>query len=178
MTNKHIHGPRLAVYPGTFDPITNGHVDILRRSLAAFDRIVVAVAANVRKAPLFTVEERIGFIRDALGPETDARVEYDALDGLLVDYCQQKGATTIIRGLRAPADFEYEFQFAVMNRRLAPSVDTLFLMTAEENFFVSSTLVKEVASFGGDVSGLVPDGVRRALVTKFASAEAASKGKL
>ena len=162
----------LAVYPGTFDPITNGHVDILRRSLAIFDRIVVAIADNVRKAPLFTIEERFDFIRAALGgptaPELAAgRVEFDALGGLLVDYCRARGAGTIIRGLRAPADFEYEFQFAVMNRRLAPSVDTMFLMTAEENFYVSSSLVKEVASFGGDVSGLVPEAVYRALVRKF-----------
>ncbi|MSP15863.1 MAG: pantetheine-phosphate adenylyltransferase [Myxococcales bacterium] len=153
---------RVAVYPGTFDPITNGHVDILRRSLAVFDRVVVAIAANVRKQPLFTVEERVQFIRDALGPVA-GRVEYDSFSGLLVEYCQQRGAATIIRGLRAPADFEYEFQFAVMNRRLAPAVDTMFLMTAEENFYVSSSLVKEVSEFGGDISGLVPDAVRRAL---------------
>ncbi len=156
---------RVAVYPGTFDPITNGHLDILRRSLAVFDRVIVAIAANVRKQPLFTVEERFDFIRGALGDEP--RVEYDAFDGLLIDYCKQRGAGTIVRGLRALADFEYEFQFAHMNRRLAPLVDTMFLMTAEENFYVSSSLVKEVASFGGDVSGLVPEPVRRALAEKF-----------
>lgn len=161
---------RVAVYPGTFDPITNGHVDILRRSLAAFDRVIVAIAANVRKEPLFTVEERIQFIKDALGPVADGgRVEYDTFSGLLVEYCQRRGAATIVRGLRAPADFEYEFQFAVMNRRLAPAVDTMFLMTAEENFFVSSSLVKEVSAFGGDVSGLVPDSVHRALAARHAA---------
>ena len=158
---------RIAVYPGTFDPITNGHVDILLRSLAVFDRVIVAIADNVRKAPLFTVEERVDFIRQALpGPEK-ARVEYDAFHGLLVNYCAEKGAGTIVRGLRALADFEYEFQFAHMNRRLAPAVDTMFLMTAEENFYVSSSLVKEVASFGGDVSGLVPEAVRHALEARF-----------
>jgi pantetheine-phosphate adenylyltransferase len=156
---------RIAVYPGTFDPITNGHLDILKRSLAIFDRVIVAIAANVRKQPLFTVDERFAFIRDALGD--DPRITYDAFDGLLVTYCERQGAATIVRGLRALADFEYEFQFAHMNRRLAPSVDTMFLMTAEENFYVSSSLVKEVVSFGGDVSGLVPEPVRRALAEKF-----------
>jgi pantetheine-phosphate adenylyltransferase len=165
---------KIAVYPGTFDPITNGHLDILRRSLAVFDKLIVAIAANVRKQPLFTVEERISFIRDSIGKPNGKRIEYDSFDGLLIDYCKAKGATTIVRGLRALADFEYEFQFAHMNRRLAPEVDTMFLMTAEENFYVSSSLVKEVASFGGDVTGLVPDSVRRALVKKFRKAKAAS----
>jgi pantetheine-phosphate adenylyltransferase len=156
---------RIAVYPGSFDPMTHGHIDILRRSLAIFDRVVVALAENPRKAPLFSAEERVGFIRDAIG--NDPRVEYDAFSGLLVSYCQQRGATTIVRGLRAIADFEYEFQFAHMNRRLAPEIDTMFLMTAEENFYVSSSLVKEVASLGGDVTGLVPDSVRAALARKY-----------
>jgi pantetheine-phosphate adenylyltransferase len=158
---------RIAVYPGSFDPITNGHVDILRRSLAVFDKIIVAIAVNVRKQPLFTVEERYDFIRDALGGEGGDRVEYDAFEGLLIDYTRRRGAQTIVRGLRALADFEYEFQLAVMNRRLAPTIDTMFLMTAEHNFYVSSSLVKEIAGFGGDVSGLVPDSVRRALQKKF-----------
>lgn len=157
--------PRIAVYPGSFDPITNGHVDILRRSLAIFDRVIVAIAENIRKAPLFSYDERREFIRQAIGG--DERVDYDAFSGLLVSYCQRKGARTIVRGLRALADFEYEFQFAHMNRRLAPELDTMFLMTAEENFYVSSSLVKEVASLGGDVSGLVPDAVRIALARKY-----------
>ncbi len=156
----------IAVYPGTFDPITNGHIDILSRSLAVFDQVIVAIAANVRKTPLFTVEQRIEFIRAALG-DASARVEFDSFSGLLVDYCRRRGATTLVRGLRALADFEYEFQFALMNRRLAPSIDTMFLMTAEENFYVSSSLVKEVATFGGDVTGLVPEGVRDALHDLF-----------
>ncbi len=154
----------LAVYPGTFDPITNGHVDILRRSLKIFDHVVVALAENVRKAPLFSLEERRKFIEDGLGSEP--RLEVDAFQGLLVDYCRRRGATVVIRGLRALADFEYEFQFAHMNRRLAPDVETLFLMTGEESFYVSSSLVKEVALMGGDVSGLVPAGVVAALADK------------
>ena len=154
----------LAVYPGTFDPITNGHVDILRRSLKIFDRVVVALAENVRKAPLFSIDERRKLIADALGG--DARLEVDAFQGLLADYCRRRGASVVIRGLRALADFEYEFQSAHMNRRLAPDVETLFLMTSEESFYVSSSLVKEVALMGGDVSGLVPAGVAAALAAK------------
>ena len=154
----------LAVYPGTFDPITNGHVDIMRRSLQIFDRVVVALAENVRKAPLFSIDERRKLIADALGG--DARLEIDAFQGLLADYCRRRGASVVIRGLRALADFEYEFQSAHMNRRLAPDVETLFLMTSEESFYVSSSLVKEVALMGGDVSGLVPAGVAAALADK------------
>ena len=154
----------LAVYPGTFDPITNGHVDILRRSLKIFDRVVVALAENVRKAPLFSIDERRNLIATALGG--DARLEVDAFQGLLADYCRRRGAGVVIRGLRALADFEYEFQSAHMNRRLAPDVETLFLMTSEESFYVSSSLVKEVALMGGDVSGLVPAGVVAALAEK------------
>ena len=154
----------LAVYPGTFDPITNGHADILRRSLKIFDRVVVALAENVRKAPLFTIDERRKMIAEALG--ADARLEVDAFQGLLAEYCRRRGATVVIRGLRALADFEYEFQLAHMNRRLAPDVETMFLMTGEESFYVSSSLVKEVALMGGDVSGLVPAGVAAALADK------------
>lgn len=155
---------KLAVYPGTFDPITNGHVDILRRSLGFFDRVVVGLAENVRKAPLFTIEERRAMILEAIG--RDARVEVDAFSGLLVDYCKRRGAGAVIRGLRALADFEYEFQFAHMNRHLAPEVETMFLMTSEESFYVSSSLVKEVALMGGDVSRMVPPAVVKALAAK------------
>jgi pantetheine-phosphate adenylyltransferase len=154
----------LAVYPGTFDPITNGHVDILRRSLKIFDRVVVALADNVRKTPLFSLAERRTLIAEALG--SDPRLEIDAFQGLLADYCRKRGATVVIRGLRALADFEYEFQSAHMNRRLAPDVETMFLMTGEESFYVSSSLVKEVALMGGDVSRMVPAGVAAALATK------------
>jgi pantetheine-phosphate adenylyltransferase len=157
---------RLAVYPGTFDPITSGHVDILERSLELFDKVIVAIATNRNKEPLFTLEERQAFIREALGERID-RVELAHNDTLLVDYCKSVGATTIVRGLRALADFEYEFQLAHMNRRLAPGVDTVFFMTDERNHYVSSSLVKEVASFGGDVSGLVPPAVASALGAKY-----------
>ena len=154
----------LAVYPGTFDPITNGHADILRRSLGIFERVVVALAENVRKAPLFSIDERKTMIAEALG--RDPRVEVDAFTGLLVDYCKRRRATVVIRGLRALADFEYEFQLAHMNRHLAPEVETMFLMTSEESFYVSSTLVKEVALMGGDVSRMVPPAVVAALDRK------------
>jgi pantetheine-phosphate adenylyltransferase len=154
----------LAVYPGTFDPITNGHVDILRRSLKIFDRVVVALADNVRKTPLFSLAERRAMITEALGG--DPRIEIDAFQGLLAEYCQRRGATVVIRGLRALADFEYEFQLTHMNRRLAPDVETLFLMTGEESFYVSSSLVKEVGLMGGDVSRMVPRSVAAALTQK------------
>jgi pantetheine-phosphate adenylyltransferase len=158
----------VAVYPGTFDPITNGHLDILERALALFDRVVVTIAANPRKQPLFSAEERTGFIRDAMaGRSHAARIEYASFDGLLVDFCRGRGATVIVRGLRALADFEYEFQFAHMNRRLAPGIDSVFLMTDERNHYVSSSLVKEVASLGGDVTGLVPAQVQEALARKY-----------
>ncbi len=156
----------LAVYPGTFDPITNGHLDILERALHLVDRVIVTIAQNQRKQPLFSVDERIGFIRDALSQHGD-RIEFASFDGLLVDFCRQRGAGVIVRGLRALADFEYEFQFAHMNRRLAPDVDTVFFMTDERNHYVSSSLVKEVASLGGDVTGLVPHAVVEALAAKY-----------
>jgi len=156
----------IAVYPGTFDPITNGHVDILLRALRLFDKVIVTVAANVRKQPLFSVDERTEFIRESLAEHGD-RIEYAHDAGLLVEFCQRRGANTIVRGLRALADFEYEFQLAHMNRRLAPGVDTLFFMTDERNHYVSSSLVKEVASLGGDVTGLVPPCVVAALAAKF-----------
>jgi pantetheine-phosphate adenylyltransferase len=156
---------QLAVYPGSFDPITNGHVDILQRALALFERVVVAIAENVRKAPLFTVEERKRQILEAVGG--DPRVEVDAFEGLLIEYVRARGSRTVVRGLRALADFEYEFQLAHMNRRLGAGIDTVFLMTNEKDFYVSSSLVKEVAQFGGDVSGLVPVGVEKALRQRY-----------
>jgi len=158
---------RTAVYPGSFDPITNGHIDILLRSLRLFDRIIIAVADNVRKRPLFTAEERKAQIREAVSgvcPPADAeRVEIDSLSTLLIHYVQKRGAQCVVRGLRAIADFEFEFQLAHMNHRLAPNIETVFLMTAEEHFYVSSSLIKEVAQFGGDVSSMVPPVVAQAL---------------
>jgi len=156
----------VAVYPGTFDPITNGHLDILERALRLFDRVIVTLAVNQRKAPLFTAEERIRFIHDAM-PHAGDRLQFEQFDGLIVDFCVKHGARTLVRGLRALADFEYEFQFAHMNRRLAPTVDTVFFMTDERNHYVSSSLVKEVASLGGDVRGLVPPPVVEALALKY-----------
>jgi pantetheine-phosphate adenylyltransferase len=156
----------LALYPGTFDPPTNGHIDIIQRSLSIFERVVVAIAVNVRKQSLFTTEERMALIREAVGPAR--QVEVDAFSGLLVDYVRRRQARVVIRGLRAIADFEYEFQLAHMNRKLAPGVDTIFLPTTQENFYVSSSLVKEIASFGGDVSGVVPECVARALTARYA----------
>ena len=156
---------RHAIYPGSFDPITNGHVDLIHRGLEIFDRVVVAVARNPRKSTLFTVDERVEMIRTALN--NHPRVDVTAFTGLLVDHVRGMGGHTLMRGMRALADFEYEFQFAHMNRRLAPEIDTVFMMTSEENFYVSSSLVKEVAAFGGDLAGLVPDCVEKALKEKF-----------
>ncbi len=156
----------VAVYPGTFDPITNGHLDILQRALRLFDHVIVTLAVNQRKSPLFSVDERIAFIADAL-PAYRGRLTFQAFDGLLVDFCRQHNAQVIVRGLRALADFEYEFQFAHMNRRLAPDIDTMFFMTDEKNHYVSSSLVKEVASLGGDITGLVPPDVVAALASKY-----------
>jgi pantetheine-phosphate adenylyltransferase len=155
----------IAIYPGSFDPITNGHVDILRRSLRLFDRVVVALAENVRKQPLFSLQERTEMIRRSI--DDDSRVEVDAFQGLLVDYARRRGARVVIRGLRAIADFEYEFQFAHMNRHLAADVETVFLMTSDDSFYVSSSLVKEVAAMGGDISKVAPPAVVEALAKKF-----------
>jgi pantetheine-phosphate adenylyltransferase len=155
----------VAVYPGTFDPITNGHVDIVRRALGLFDRVIVAVAENVRKSPLFSLAERAAMIRASVGDE--ARVEIDSFTGLLVDYARRRQARAVIRGLRAIADFEYEFQFAHMNRHLAPDVETVFLMTSEESFYVSSSLVKEVATMGGDITRVAPAAVVEAFQRKL-----------
>jgi len=154
MTQSH----SIAVYPGTFDPITNGHLDVLSRALGIFERVIVTIAPNIRKNPLFSTDERMQFIRDAL-PDHVGRLEFAVFEGLLVEFCRSRNARVIVRGLRALADFEYEFQFAHMNRRLAPGVDTVFFMTDERNHYVSSSLVKEVASLGGDVTGLVPAAV-------------------
>ena len=148
----------VAVYPGSFDPITNGHLDIIERASNVFERLIVAVLANPRKAPLLDVETRIRVIRDALrddGASPD-RIEVQAFDGLTVDLCRARGAGAIVRGLRAISDFETELQLAHNNRVLAPEVDTVFFMTSVSNGYVSSSLVREIASFGGDVSTMIP----------------------
>jgi pantetheine-phosphate adenylyltransferase len=158
-------GRLVAIYPGSFDPITNGHWDIMRRALGLFDHVVVALAVNVHKRPLFPLATRIRMIRNVVGKKP--RVEVDSFHGLLVDYARSRGARFLIRGLRAVADFEYEFQFAHMNRQLAPDIETIFLPTNEENFYVSSSLVREVGMMGGDVSRLVPRAVLQTLKNKF-----------
>lgn len=154
-----------AIYPGSFDPITNGHVSILQSGLRAFDRIVVAVLHNPNKSALFTVDERIEMIRDALG--TDTRFEVDTFEGLLVDYVRKKNVNVVLRGLRAVADFEYELQMANMNRHLDDEIETVFIMAKDAYFYVSSNLVKEAARLGGDVSKLVPPGVDARLRAKL-----------
>ena len=155
---------RTAVYPGSFDPITKGHEDLIHRSLGFVDRVIVAVAVNLAKQPLFSLEERVALIRQAV-PEP--RVEVQAFEGLLVEFAQQAGASLIVRGLRAVSDFEYEFQMALMNRNLAPQLETVFLVPAFDLTYLSSSLVREVARFGGDVSQLVHPKVQQALKRKF-----------
>lgn len=154
-----------AIYPGSFDPITNGHVSILRGGLVAFDRLIVAVLENPKKSALFTVQERIDMLRETVG--NDPRIEIDSFEGLLVDYARKKNVRVVLRGLRAVADFEYELQLANMNRHLNEDVETVFIMAKDAYFYVSSNLVKEAAKLGGDVSKLVPAGVSEKLRTKL-----------
>ncbi|MBW1973985.1 MAG: pantetheine-phosphate adenylyltransferase [Deltaproteobacteria bacterium] len=158
----------LAVYPGSFDPITNGHLDLLRRGLKLFDRIVIAVAINPAKRPLFSLEERLEMIKQSLEdfPFKD-RVDVDVFPGLLVDYVKKVGAKAILRGLRAVSDFEYEFQMALMNRKLCGDVETFFLMTGMRWIYISSRIIKEVVMAGGSVTGLVPEPVEKKLLEKL-----------
>ena len=156
--------PRIAVYPGSFDPITRGHEDLIRRAFTFADRVVVAVAVNVTKQPLFTLAERVALIQQAVAtPDVDVR----SFEGLLAEFARSVGASVIVRGLRAVSDFEYEFQMALMNRNLAPGIETVFLVHAFDLTYLSSSLVREVARFGGDVSQLVHPAVRQALHQKF-----------
>ncbi len=157
---------RVAVYPGSFDPITNGHVDIIERGARLFDRIIVAVLINSDKRPLFSIEERVETAREVFREEP--KVEVDAFDGLLIDFAHQKHASVIVRGLRAVSDFEYEFQMALMNRRLASDIETVFMMPAEAYTYISSRLVREVYGLGGTLQGLVPEAVEARLRRKFA----------
>lgn len=156
--------PRIAVYPGSFDPLTNGHVDIIRRGAHIFDRIIVAILLNADKAPLFSAAERVRLIKDVF--RDTPTVEADTFEGLLIDYARRQQASVIVRGLRAVSDFEYEMQMALMNRHLSPDLETVFMMPAEQYTYVSSRLVKEVASLGGSVHGLVPDAVEARLLEK------------
>ncbi len=156
---------RTAIYPGSFDPPTRGHEDLIRRSLRLADRVIVAVAVNSAKQPLFAVEERLAMLRAAVPDEPN--VSFESFDGLLAEFAVRVGATLIVRGLRAVSDFEYEFQMALMNRRLHPSLETVFLVPAVDLTYLSSSLVREVARYGGDVSGLVPASVADALTARF-----------
>ena len=156
---------RTGVYAGSFDPITRGHEDLIKRSLQFVDRIVVAVATNVSKQPLFSLEERVAFIRSAVG--NDARVDVRQFNGLLVDFARSVSASLIIRGLRAVSDFEYEFQMALMNRHLAPGLETVFMVPSLDTTYISSSLVREVARFRGNVSDLVHADVAEALRLKL-----------
>jgi len=156
---------RTAIYPGSFDPLTNGHLAIIQRGLKVFDRLVVAVANNPEKRPMFSVAERKAMISEAVG--NDPRIEVDSFDALLVEYVRRKGVHTVLRGLRAVSDFEFEFQIANMNRHLLPDLETIFVMTGEDYFFVSARLVREVATFGGDVSAFVPANVLEQLRRKL-----------
>ncbi len=159
---------RLAVYPGTFDPLTNGHVDIILRGARLFDRIVVAMLVNPEKSPLLSLDERVAIAREVFADHPN--VDVDTFDGLLVDYARRKGASVIVRGLRAVSDFEYELQMALMNRRLNPEVETVFMMPGEAYTYLSSRLVKEVFALGGDITGLVPEAVHVRLQRKRAGA--------
>ncbi len=156
---------KLAIYPGTFDPITNGHLDLVKRGLVIFDELIVAVAHSPKKEPMFSLEERLSLIEASVRDYRNVRVE--AFNGLLVDYVQGRGGVAIIRGLRAVSDFEYELQMALMNRRLAGHLETVFMMPSQEFSYLTSTIVREAASLGGSVTGLVPEAVEKALKDKF-----------
>ncbi len=163
--NRRRRDSSLAVFPGSFDPITHGHLDIVERGLRLFERVRMAILVNVDKQPLFTVDERLAIIREAY--RGNPRVEVDTFSGLLVDYAQRVGAGVILRGIRAISDFEYEFQMALMNRRLNPRIETVFMMPAESYSYVSSRLVKEVFQLGGRVTDVVPPVVERKLSEKY-----------
>ncbi len=159
-------GSSTAVYPGTFDPITNGHVDIIKRALRLFDRIIIVIAVNAEKIPLFSTTERIDMIKRCFS-DYNGRIEVNTTTGLIVDFAMQKNACAIVRGLRAVSDFDYEFQLALMNRKLERKIETVFLMTGFRWIFISSSIIKDAAKHGGNVGGVVPDHVRMALQQKF-----------
>ena len=161
---------RTAIYPGSFDPITNGHLDVLHRAAKLFDRVIVAVARNDSKQPLFTLEERVQMVARAVRQMPN--VEADSFEGLLVSYVERRSAQAVVRGLRAVSDFEFEFQLALMNRKLNERIETIFMMPKDTYTFLSSRIVKEMAQLGGDVSAFVPAHVRSALAGKFGSKQA------
>lgn len=155
---------KIAIYPGTFDPLTNGHMSIINRALQLFDKLIVAILINPHKTPLFTLEERIDMLNEVLCDKPN--VEVDTFNGLLVDYAVKKNSSVIVRGLRALSDFEYEFQLALMNRKLNRDIQSIFLMTDYKWFYISSTIIKEAARYGGDIEGLVPSIVSKKLKEK------------
>jgi len=157
--------PKIVIYPGTFDPITNGHVDLIERAGKLFDKIIVAVAMSEGKSPLFDVDKRVSIVEEVVAPMKN--IEVIGFKGLLVDFAKEHNANALLRGLRAVSDFEYEFQLANMNRRLSPNLESLFLTPAEQFSFISSTLVREIATLNGDVSQFVPEAVQRALAEKL-----------
>ena len=156
---------KIGVYPGTFDPITNGHMDIIERASRIFDKLVVGVLFNMNKKPLFTVDERVEFIKESC--KSLANVEVDCFSGLLIEFVKNKNANTIVKGLRAVSDFEYEFQMALMNRKLDEDVETVFMMTNSKYSYLSSSLIKEVAKFGGCIGGLIPENVEKSIYEKI-----------
>ena len=157
--------PQIAMYPGTFDPVTNGHLDLVERACQIFDKLYIAVAISPKKSPLFDLDERVQLIKQTLG--SNPKIEVVGFNSLLIDFAAELGARVLVRGLRAVSDFEFEFQLASANRRLAPKLETVFLTPSEANTFVSSSLVKEIASFGGDVSSFVSPEVQKALIDKY-----------
>ena len=166
---------RVAIYPGSFDPLTLGHLNLIQRGLATFDRLIVAVVYNPNKSSLFTPEERMAMIREAT--KNDPRIEVDSFHGLLVDYCEKKKVNVVLRGLRAAQDFEYEFEMAMMNRRLRPGLELVFMMTDDAFFYISATMVREVAKLGGDVSQFVPSQVLKHLKARFEREPSPKKAK-
>jgi pantetheine-phosphate adenylyltransferase len=172
-------GERIAIYPGTFDPVTNGHLDIVARATSLVDRLVVGIAVNAGKGPLFPLDERVALLREEirhLPPAAAAKIEVRPFSSLLINFAESCGATVIVRGLRAVSDFEYEFQMAGMNRRLDPGIETVFLMASESHQFISSRFVKEIARLGGDVSSFVSPRVARVIAQRFARAAAPQPG--
>ena len=166
-------GQRIGIYPGTFDPVTNGHMDIIQRATRLVDRLVIAIARNGGKGPLFSADERVKLVRDevAILPENDTLIEVQAFDTLLMHFAQDMGAGIIIRGLRAVSDFEYEFQMAAMNAKIDPNVETVFLMASDRNQFISSRFVKEIGELGGDISHFVSPRVHERLANRFTGAK-------
>ncbi len=164
-----MRGVRRAIYPGSFDPITNGHLDVIQRAAKLFDEVVVAVAFNEQKTSLFPVDERVALIQHASATVPNIRIE--RFDGLLVDFARQQQASAVVRGLRAISDFEFEFQMALMNRKLEPEIETIFMMPAEKYTYISSRIVKEIARLGGDVTAFVPASVAEALQTRLHGAK-------